>query len=86
MKELIKSAVKGNYGFWICLCISIFLLVGSALCPPYFVIDASIFAGVGELFAFASLGAFIKALDLNKGAKITKGDTVIEVGDNTLID
>lgn len=80
MGKAIKEAVKGNYAFWICLAVAIFLLVGSALVPPPFVVDASIFKAVGWLFAFAALGSFTRALDKGMDASIQKGDFTFNVG------
>lgn len=79
MGEIIKKAVRGNVSFWICLGISAFLIVGGCLYPPPFYIESSIFVGTGELFAFAALGAFLKALDKGVDAKITKGDTQVRI-------
>lgn len=74
-----KQAVENNWIFWICLTVSIILILGGALTPPPFVIDNSIFIAVGELFGFAALGAFIKALDAGFTTKIKKGDTHLEI-------
>ena len=79
MPENLKNAAKGNKPFWICLGVAIFLLLGSAIVPPPFVIDASIFAACGILFAFASLYVLDKAIDKGTGAKITKGDVSLEI-------
>ena len=80
MGKAIKEAVKGNYAFWICLAVAIFLIIGGALVPPPFVVDASIFRAVGWLFAFAALGSFSRALDKGLDASIKKGDFTFNVG------
>ena len=82
MCERLKKATKGNIPFWICLSLSIVLIIGGALTPPPFVIDASIFIATGELFAFAALWTVIKALDKGLDAKIEKGDTKITIDNN----
>jgi len=82
MFKVLKDAVYHNYGFWICLIVSIFLFIGSALVPPYFVIDSSIFVAVGELMGFTALGALYKALDNNKKATFKRGDLEVTVGDD----
>lgn len=81
MFDNIKTAIQHNMAFWVCLITSIVLLVGGALTPPLFVIDKSIFIGVGELFAFGALGAVYKALDTGTKATIKKGDVELTVGD-----
>lgn len=80
MGKVFKEAVTRNWTFWICLVVAIFLLVGGALTPPPFVVDASIFKAVGWLFAFAALGSFSRALDKGLDASIKKGDFTFNVG------
>ena len=80
MRKIIKEAVIGNWTFWVCLFIAIFLLVGGALTPPAFIIDASIFRATGWLFAFAALGSFSRAVDKGLDASIKKGDFTFNVG------
>lgn len=66
--------------FFICLGIAIILMVGSAIVPPPFVIDESIFKAVGWLFGFAALGQLPAVLNTEKWAKITHGSTSVVVG------
>lgn len=80
MGKVIKAAVIGNWAFWICLVIAIFLMVGGALTPPAFVIDASIFKATGWMFAFAALGSFSRAIEKGLDASIQKGDFTFNVG------
>lgn len=80
MGKVFKEAVTRNWTFWICLVVAIFLLIGGALTPPAFVIDASIFKATGWLFAFAALGSFSRALDKGLDASIKKGDFTFNVG------
>lgn len=82
MGEMIKQAVRGNKPFWVCLSISILLILGGAFTPPMFVIDKSIFFACGIMFAFAMLYTFDKAIDNGHSAKISKGDAVFEVKKN----
>ena len=72
--------------FFICLGISIVLMIGGAIVPPPFVIDASIFKAVGWLFGFAALGQLPAVLDADKWAKITHGNTTVIVGDKDDMD
>lgn len=76
-KEIYKQLNK--VAFWICLIISVALIITSFFIPPLAVIDASVLASVGELFAFATLGTVIQAI--YKGSDITfnKGDINVTV-------
>lgn len=80
MGRIIKEAVTGNWAFWVCLLAAIFLLIGGALTPPAFVIDASIFKATGWLFAFGALGSFSRAVEKGLDASIKKGDFSFNVG------
>lgn len=79
MKGIFKKAVLTNIPFWICLGVALFLIIGGAIVPPPFVIDSSVFIAVGELFAFAALWTVIMAIEKGVDAKMTKGDTTIEI-------
>lgn len=59
--------------------ISAAMLLGAALTPPMWIIDGSILAAVGELFAFASLFKAGEAIDRGIDAKIKHGQTEIEL-------
>ena len=58
-----------HIAFWVCLIISIGLTIGSFFVPPMGVIDGSVLAAVGELFAFATLATVIEAI--RKGSDVT---------------
>lgn len=47
------------------------------------VIDGSVLAGTGEIFAFAALGTVIKAIDKGVDAQVQHNNTTITVGDLT---
>lgn len=79
MGGTIKKAVEKNWAFWICLGVSIVLIVGGALTPPPFVIDSSIFIATGEMLAFASLWVLYRAVEKGVDAKITKGDMELKL-------
>lgn len=55
------------------------LIIASFFVPPMGVIDGSVLAAVGELFAFAALFAGWEAADRGVDAKVTHGDTTIEL-------
>ena len=62
--------------------VSVGLMIASFLGPPTGVIDGSVLGGVGELFAFASLFMAWEALDRGVDAKITHGQTTLELGND----
>lgn len=69
-----------RWTFVICLALSIGLIIASWFVPPRAVIDASVLAAVGEIFAFCALATVIQAIDKGHKATITKGDTTLTVG------
>ena len=79
MAEILKDAVKHNWGFWILAGIAAALLTISFFLPPSGEIHPSVIAATGEIFLFASLWTVVKAIDNGHSAKITKGDATIEV-------
>ena len=81
MADIIKTAVKHNWIFWICLLTSILLIVTSFFVPPLSVIDGSVLASVGELFAFAALGNIVAAIEKGIDAKVEHNGTSITIGD-----
>lgn len=81
MPEVVKKKTLKNPAFWICLIVSIGLLVGSFFVPPMAEIDGSILTAVGELFGFATLGIVGHAINMGIDAKVKHGNTEISVGD-----
>ena len=77
-----KKQKISKASFWVCLSISIFLMVGSALFPwpPNFIIEHSIFQAVGWLFGFAALGQVPDIINLGRTARIQRGNTVVTIG------
>ena len=58
---------------------SLLLIVTSFFLPPTGVIDPSVFAGVGELFAFAALYEVHIAIKKGLDARVTHNNTTIEI-------
>lgn len=81
MGEVIKSAARRNIPFWVCLVVSIGMLVGGFFTPPMAKIDGSIFIGVGALFAYASLYVILVAMEKGTPARVSHGKTSLSVGD-----
>lgn len=81
MGQILKQAIHHNWSFWVCLVLSIILLVAAFIIPPTAIIDNSVLAAVGELLGFAALGSLMTALDKGVDARLRHGNTVLEVGD-----
>lgn len=79
------NAFFGPFHKWVfltCLVVAIGLIVGSWFVPPLAVVDGSVLASIGELFAFAALGEVGAAIEKGKTAKISKGNTTLAIGDD----
>lgn len=63
--------------FWVCLLFSIGLIIASFFIPPLAVVDSSVIACVGEIFAFATLATVIEAIGRGVDAKITHNGTEV---------
>ena len=79
IKEIIKSAIYGNLLFIVLTIISVCLIILSFIIPPTGVIDGSVLAAVGELFAFAALGVFLQAVNSGKRASVRHGETELSI-------
>lgn len=60
--------------FCVTFTISASLIITSFIIPPTGVIDTSVLAASGELFAWSSLAVVIKALSKGTDVSISKGD------------
>jgi hypothetical protein len=65
--------------FWICLIVSIGLLIGGFFVPPMGVIDGSLLTGIGLLLIYALVAQLPTILESAGYAKITSGNTTIEI-------
>jgi len=81
-----KDRLLGFFGdrfhknvFLICLIVALGLIITSFFIPPLAVIDGSVLAGVGEIFAFAALGEVAAAIERGHSASISHGNTTIEI-------
>lgn len=85
LKDKLKSMdcnTKGHWiAFWVCLLVSIFLMVGSAIVPPPFVVDASVFKCVAWLFGFSALSQVPAIVESGKTAILKHGNTSLTVGE-----
>lgn len=80
MNKQFKECVLDNLWFKILSIIAILLMITSFFMPPQGVIDPSVLAGTGEIFAFAALWTVVKAIDNGHHATVTHGDTTVTVG------
>lgn len=79
VKKLWRMGTYHNTPFWICLIISIVLIITAFFIPPMAVVDGSVVACVGELFGFAALWSVYIAIDKGLDAKITHGNTEVHL-------
>lgn len=74
-----KKSLRNRIEFWFCLLTSIGLLIGGFFVPPTGVIDGSVLQGVGLLLGFGTIAQLPVVLSAAKSAKITHGNTSVEV-------
>lgn len=79
MGDVLKNAVIKNLWFYILSGFALAFLIASFLLPPMGVVQPSVLQAVGEIFAFASLGAVIKAIDTGKPTKFRHNNTELTV-------
>ena len=77
LKELQKGCTKAKIAAAVLSFIAVGLIVASFIIPPQGVVDGSVLAAVGEIFAFAALFAVLEAVDKGIDAKIVHGNTTI---------
>ena len=73
------SHTKARIAAGVLAFIAMMLIVTSFFVPPMGIVDSSVLAAVGEIFAFTALFAIWEALDRGIDAKITHGNTTIEL-------
>lgn len=81
MKDFYRNFLQNNLYFWVFGGLSALLIVASWFVPPMSIIDSSVLAAAGELFAFTALGAVVHAIDTGKTATIQHGSTSLTVKD-----
>lgn len=78
--KTVKESVSHNFWFYFLTIIAVGLIIASFLLPPTGIIDNSVLAAAGEIFAFAALGTLVHAIDKGKTARVMHGNTSLEVG------
>ena len=81
MGKIIKERLLSSISFWVCLCTTLVLIALGFLVPPMGDIHPSVLTAVGELFGFATLAVVADAVKFGYDAKITHGDTTVQIGD-----
>ena len=72
------TRAKKTIPFWICLIVSIGLIVAGFCVPPMGIIDGSVLTAVGILFGFASLAQIPVIIEVAGYVRMTRGDMIIE--------
>lgn len=79
MKMETKKDKTSRAVFYVCLSITVVLLVAGFIVPPPAVIDGSVLKAGALLFAFAALSKVDKIVEKGYDAKINVGKTSLEV-------
>ena len=86
MAESIKKAILGDMVFWVCLIVTLVLMLLGFYLPPMGEISPSVLQSVGWLFGFAALAKFCEtanaAVKAGYDAKVQHGDTKIEINNH----
>lgn len=82
-----KQYFKNGDSFWkwcfiISQSVSIILIIVSFILPPHGVIDSSVFAAVGEIFAFPALLSFYNIVMSGRTATLKRGEVELTVNEN----
>ena len=78
-EKIEKKLLRNRVEFWVCLMTSVGLLVGGFFTPPMAVIDGSVLQAVGLLLGYGTIAQLPVVIGSAKSAKITHGNTTIEV-------
>ena len=79
MGKFVKERLMSSLSFWVCLITSLVLIGLGFVVPPMGNIDGSVLTAVWELFGFATLAVVADAVHEGYDAKVTHGNTTIEV-------
>ena len=81
MTEIVRQATMKNPAFWVCLSLSIGLIVAGFCVPPHGEIDGSVLTACGILFGFATLEVVHITIRKGVDAKVKHGQTEVTLGD-----
>ena len=86
MAESIKKAILGDVVFWVCLTVTLVLMLLGFYLPPMGEISPSVLQAIGWLFGFAALAKLCDtvnvAVSAGYDAKVHHGDTEIEINNH----
>ena len=82
MGQAIKQKLLSSIPFWVCSSVTIILFVLGFIVPPTGQIDPTVLTAGAELFAFATLAVVADAIRYGYDAKVSHGNTTIEVTNN----
>lgn len=82
----LKECFLDNLWFKVLSFIAVVMIVISLFLPPQGVIDPSVIAAVGEIFAFSALWSVLYALKNGHSAQISHGETTVILKDKQLED
>ena len=86
MAEVIKKAILGDVVFWVCLVVTLVLMLLGFYLPPMGEISPSVLESVGWLFGFAALAKLCDTVNVavkaGYDAKVQHGDTKIEINNH----
>lgn len=78
--RILKNLQGGTrVAFYLISTAAVSMLIASFIVPPTGVIDSSVLAAAGELFAFASLTIILIAIDKGIDAKVQHNNTTITI-------
>ena len=86
MAEAIKKAILGDVVFWVCLTVTLVLMLLGFYLPPMGEISPSVLEAAGWLFGFAALAKLCDTVNVavkaGYDAKVEHGDTKIEINNH----
>lgn len=86
MAEAIKKAILGDVVFWVCLIVTLVLMLLGFYLPPMGEISPSVLECIGWLFGFAALAKLCdtvnSAIKAGYDAKVEHGETKIEINNH----
>ena len=86
MAESIKRAILGDVVFWVCLMVTLVLMLLGFYLPPMGEISPSVLEADGWLFGFAALAKLCDTVNVavkaGYDAKVQHGDTKIEINNH----
>ena len=82
LREAAKNVrISTTIALWVCIVSAVGLFIASFCVPPTGIIDGSVLRAGSLIFAFGSLAVLREAIREGFGAKMTHGNTTIEIKD-----